>query len=745
MIKMNATTISDLPPEMILELFKRLDAISLVACSSVNKLWHSICSGFKLDRLVIIADPEKCPLKWRYSLQEKKIEDHELCIPKLFPRLAKQPMLSNLKYLAMLDHTLKFDLKLLNKFTQLVYLQLSIDSGFLYPENPDLNPRAPLRNFGRRSRNLVQNFFQLGRIANVEQPANLEQPGNVRRIANVQQPANLAQPANVEQQLANLAARRANLEQLVDVARDANVAPPANVQQPANLAQPANVEQQLANLAARRANLEQLAIAARLRNLRRLANVGQPGNVVRLPNIEQPANVAPPANVEQRLANLAAHRANIEQLVNVARGANVAPPANVGQPANLEQPANVAPPANVAQPGNFEFEPFEFEPFFDDLFERQLPPNSMTLKLPKLKVFAYTELNYRPYVLSIDCPELSVLAVYQNAGPLLRVRHPETILTLYTDRSLSSIFKFKNLECLVTDRLELMCIDTLQSLPKLQELRCEVNFEQAYSAERREMDHMKRTWRRFLDMANRSRRDFRLVFAGLRLTETSIVEFKLREYRKHGEVVVPDEYLYMMNYEMIDPKPNLMHVGQLDYHLLSGLINEIPACFSQKFAYVQRVDVIGAVHDPDHLQSFLKALRRSLRKLRMDLPNLSQEFYNKLPELADFLIKLELRENKEKQFNFDFISKLQRLSSLTVEQPLLFEPFRSLIRCSAGLVEGGFCLELNKKWFFIWKAKDCKNWKIGENNYCRVVCETERSDEILQYFARLQGEEPMVF
>src|SRR5699024_10547467 len=136
---------------------------------------------------------------------------------------------------------------------------------------------------------------------------------------------------------------------------------------------------------------------------------------------------------------------------------------------------------------------------------------------------------------------------------------------------------------------------------------------------------------------------------------TSIAEFELREYRKHGNSFVPDEYLYMMNYHMIDPNPDLFHVEQLSYNLLSGLIKEIPACFSQKFAYVQRVDVSGAVHDPVHLQSFLKALRRSLQKLRIDLPNLSQEFYDQLPVLVDSLTKLGLRENKEKQFNFDFI------------------------------------------------------------------------------------------
>ena len=562
---MNTTTISDLPPEMILELFKRLDAISLVACSSVNKLWHSIFSGIKLDRLVVIGDPEKCPLKWRYSPKEKKIEDHELCSPKLFPRLAEQPMLSNLKYLALLDHTLRFDLNLLNKFTQLVYLQIIVDSTCMHPLDEE---------------------FYLGEL------------------------------------------RRRDLH---------------------------------------------------LQNLLR--------------NIENRIN----RNVPHQLANIA-------QLGNIAIG-------------------------NVERLQEHDFNQV---------------PLTVNIKLPKLKVFAYTELNYRSYVLSIDCPELNVFA-YEKPGAGLHVSHPETIRTLYTSMSLSKIFKFKNLECLVIDQLEFMCIDTLQSLPKLQELRYDLKFESAYLARHRSVDYLKRTWRRFLEVANRLRPDFRLVFAGLHLTETNLMQIEVREHRKHGVVAVPDEYLYMMNYEMIDPEPNLVHVEQLDYHLLSDLIKEIPACFSQKFAYVQRVDVIGAVHDPVLLQSFLKALRGSLRKLRIDLPNLSQEFYDQLPELVDSLTKLELRENKEKQFNFDFIGKIPRLSSLNVEQPLLFEPFRSLIRCSAELVEGGFCLELNKKWFFIWKAKDCKHWKIGENNYYQIVCETEQPDEILQYFARLQGEEPMVF
>ena len=117
--------IEDLPLEMICELFEYLPPKDLAACSMVNKRWHSIYAAFKLHRLAAIDyDPEYDLIKWHGS--NRPIQEAERCGPAMFRRLAEKPLLSNLKHLILFG-SFKFDLNKLNRFRQLVHLEINID------------------------------------------------------------------------------------------------------------------------------------------------------------------------------------------------------------------------------------------------------------------------------------------------------------------------------------------------------------------------------------------------------------------------------------------------------------------------------------------------------------------------------------------------------------------------------------------------------------------------------------------
>ena len=117
------TCIEDLPPEMISELFEHLPPKDLIACSMVNTRWQSIHAAFKLHRLAAI-DRDRERIKWYGS--NRPIQEAERCGPATFLRLVEKPLLSNLKQLA-LNCDLDFDLNELNRFRQLVHLEINID------------------------------------------------------------------------------------------------------------------------------------------------------------------------------------------------------------------------------------------------------------------------------------------------------------------------------------------------------------------------------------------------------------------------------------------------------------------------------------------------------------------------------------------------------------------------------------------------------------------------------------------
>ena len=120
------TVIDDLPLEMIRELFEYLPPKDLATCSMVNKRWHSVYATFRLHTLVVtdclIDLYDLC--KWLDS--NWRMEEEDRCCPAMFLRWANKPLLSNLKHLTVSGPSPKFDLNELNRFSQLVHLQIHI-------------------------------------------------------------------------------------------------------------------------------------------------------------------------------------------------------------------------------------------------------------------------------------------------------------------------------------------------------------------------------------------------------------------------------------------------------------------------------------------------------------------------------------------------------------------------------------------------------------------------------------------
>ena len=118
-------TIDDLPAEMIRELFKHLSLKDLTACSIVNKRWHSIYSDFRVDSLVVTygSESELDFSKWYNS--NRRLRDSRQCPHKMFIRLLNRPLLASLKHLSFCWYIpSEFDLNVLNKFSQLVHLEI---------------------------------------------------------------------------------------------------------------------------------------------------------------------------------------------------------------------------------------------------------------------------------------------------------------------------------------------------------------------------------------------------------------------------------------------------------------------------------------------------------------------------------------------------------------------------------------------------------------------------------------------
>ena len=118
----STSTIEDLPPEMIGELFEYLSLKDLAACSLINKRWHSIYSNFKLHSLV--ATDWDDAFRWYNTNQT--VEEKCICSLAMFSRLVEKPLLSNLKHLAISMYGPEIELNQLNRFQQLVHLEITV-------------------------------------------------------------------------------------------------------------------------------------------------------------------------------------------------------------------------------------------------------------------------------------------------------------------------------------------------------------------------------------------------------------------------------------------------------------------------------------------------------------------------------------------------------------------------------------------------------------------------------------------
>ena len=137
------TCIENLPPEMICAVFEHLPPKDLAACSMVNKRWHSIHASFKLHRLVVTDyNPEFNFIKWQGS--NEPIQEAEQCRSAMFLRLAEKPLLSKLKHLALSGYPFEFDFNELNRFQQLVHLEIYVasSSGEMHLNLPSLKVLA---------------------------------------------------------------------------------------------------------------------------------------------------------------------------------------------------------------------------------------------------------------------------------------------------------------------------------------------------------------------------------------------------------------------------------------------------------------------------------------------------------------------------------------------------------------------------------------------------------------------------
>ena len=383
-----------------------------------------------------------------------------------------------------------------------------------------------------------------------------------------------------------------------------------------------------------------------------------------------------------------------------------------------------------------------------------LGENKLNLNLPKLKSLVVYKF-FNNHLLSIDCPELNMLIYDRGEGNLLEVKHPETIKKLEMNMVDQKLIRFENVESLATHKFEAISRATLLSLPNLKELHYNANISSLWNYGSRvgTLDRVKEALREFMGHIERLKgSDFKFMFAGFQLTKPMLdqidygvkveVEGDGREYEK-----VSNEYIYMNNYQLIEPGA-LHFIRILNYsRLMNNAPEGTPDCFSQKFSRVEWVHVRGRVQDEAHLLRFLRSLSW-LRCLNLCDQSLSQKFYDQLPESAPSLIQLNFNAlwhgkviEKELKLNFDFTEKLPYLSTVHIFRILSLESASSLVRRLGRFVDAIFDFQVKEKFF---DASRCcsmdKAWKIYKRGLSVILFQSENSDEIVNYFQTLKSD-----
>ena len=370
-----------------------------------------------------------------------------------------------------------------------------------------------------------------------------------------------------------------------------------------------------------------------------------------------------------------------------------------------------------------------------------LDAKQVHLDLPKLSVLVIHKFNYHCPLL-IGCPELRVLAYRGERVEqrLLVLEHPETIRRLETDMFGAKLTPFTGVECLLTQELQAISRHTLLSLPSLRELHYSAGIRWVFWKSPNESDdsRVKRTLAEFTNDVHELRSgDFLFRFAGFQLADrTSVDAIDFGVQVEAGKAEAYNEYVYMKNYQLIDPTA-LHFIRELNYtRLVNNVPGEIPLCFFEKFARVSVLYVTDAIEDADHFLWFLKSLR-SLRKLELEHPRLPQEAYDQLPAVAGSLVKFVLQgdEATDLQVNFDFVGKLSQLSRLKICPVLSLKSTCSLLKWLDRLEEGFLNFRFKEKKFYIQKRRGSKQIQVC--SFLRSLFKTENPDAICGFFKTL--------
>lgn len=378
------------------------------------------------------------------------------------------------------------------------------------------------------------------------------------------------------------------------------------------------------------------------------------------------------------------------------------------------------------------------------------------LNLPKLRVLSFCGSLHS--TISIDCPNLSEFTCNSYSPGELNVKHPETIKKLNSRHLYWKLDPFKSVQCLVTQRFEVINKTTFVRLPALKELHFNRDLHCIFidlTLSGVTFNRMKQTLYEFLDQTKKLKGgDFQFTFAGFRLTKRMLnqIDFGVQVVQRFEgpREEIYNEYVYLKNYHLIEPDARLQFVYAVDYNRLFSISEELPCCFFEKFLDVDLVYAgISDAKDSDHLLWFLSSLR-SPRRLHLRHAGLNQQFYDRLPVTVPSLGELFIKGFNELELNFEFIAKFPNLAGLSINQPLSLQSLSSLVGCSGKLAWSGFSIRLNELWCDVRKirkdrqansrredrGKVVKTWKVTNFIPSKTLFQTDNPDEILNFVQR---------